>query len=49
MRQHVSFPTGTEEISNVLLGTLSISTGGIGTTTSTANQILIGNAAISIL
>jgi hypothetical protein len=35
--------------SNVSLGTLSISRGGIGTTTLTANQILIGNATTSIL
>jgi hypothetical protein len=35
--------------SNVTLGTLTISRGGIGTTTLTANQILIGNATTSIL
>ncbi len=35
--------------SNVTLGSLSISRGGIGTPTLTANQILIGNAATSIL
>jgi len=36
-------------VSNSNSGTLSISRGGIGTTTLTANQILIGNAATSIL
>ena len=36
-------------VSNSTTGTLSISRGGIGTTTLTANQILIGNAATSIL
>jgi hypothetical protein len=35
--------------SNVSSGTLSISRGGIGTTTLTANRLLIGNAATSIL
>ena len=35
--------------SNVSLGTLAITRGGIGTTTLTSNQILIGNAATSIL
>jgi len=35
--------------SNVSSGTLSISRGGIGTTTLTANQILIGNTTTSIL
>jgi hypothetical protein len=35
--------------SNVTLGTLSISRGGTGASTFTANQILIGNAATSIL
>ena len=35
--------------SNITSGTLSISRGGIGTATLTANQILIGNAATSIL
>ena len=36
-------------VSNASLGTLTISRGGIGTTTLSANQILIGNAATSIL
>ncbi len=35
--------------SDVTSGTLSISRGGIGTTTLSANQILIGNAATSTL
>ena len=35
--------------SNITSGTLPISRGGIGTATLTANQILIGNAATSIL
>ena len=35
--------------SNLTSGTVSISRGGIGTNTLTANQILIGNAATSIL
>ena len=35
--------------SNVSTGTLSISRGGIGTTTLSANQILIGNSSTSIL
>ena len=35
--------------SNITSGTLPISRGGIGTVTLTANQILIGNAATSIL
>ena len=35
--------------SNVSLGTLAITRGGIGTTTLTANQILIGNTTTSIL
>ena len=35
--------------SNITSGTLTISRGGIGTTTLSANQILIGNAATSIL
>ena len=35
--------------SNVSSGTISISRGGIGTTTLSSNQILIGNAATSIL
>ncbi len=35
--------------SNITSGTLSISRGGIGKTTLSANQILIGNAATSIL
>jgi hypothetical protein len=35
--------------SNVTLGTLSISRGGTGAETFTANQLLIGNAATSIL
>jgi hypothetical protein len=36
-------------VSNSISGTSAISRGGIGTTTLTANQILIGNAATSIL
>jgi hypothetical protein len=36
-------------VSNAASGTLTISRGGIGTTALTANQILIGNAATSIL
>ncbi len=36
-------------VSNATSGTLSISRGGIGTTTLNTNQILIGNAATSIL
>jgi hypothetical protein len=36
-------------VSNAATGTLSTSRGGIGTTTLSANQILIGNAATSIL
>jgi hypothetical protein len=36
-------------VSNSTTGTLSISRGGIGTTTLTANHILVGNAATSIL
>ena len=35
--------------SNITSGTLSIARGGIGTTTLSSNQILIGNAATSIL
>ena len=35
--------------SNISSGTLSVSRGGIGTTTLSSNQILIGNAATSIL
>ncbi len=35
--------------SNVTSGTLTISRGGIGTTTLTENQILIGNTNTSIL
>jgi hypothetical protein len=37
------------DVSNAAYGTLPISMGGIGTTTLSVNQILIGNAAKSIL